>query len=251
MIENRSERERERYNDGLQRDSYDRYMNPGKVWFMEDRRKKASGILARAAQGRVLEIGSTTWRAWAEVPGITLNDLTCINVSEAEIETGLAKAKGARNQPKFLLMDAQSLDFEDKRFDVVFGSAILHHIDLNQSLQEIRRVLKPGGVIYFAEPLDMNPIGRVVRALTPKARTEDERPFRMRDLKLMQHYFECQFTFDGLVSVPIGVLSALLRLPSKNIMTRATYSVDRFLGRLPGLQYWCRHVQIEGRAKPN
>jgi SAM-dependent methyltransferase len=48
------------------------------------------------------------------------------------------------------------LPFQDKRFDVVFSSASVHHADsLDVAFQEISRVLKPGGhAILSSEPVN-------------------------------------------------------------------------------------------------
>jgi len=46
--------------------------------------------------------------------------------------------------------DASALPFADDSFDIVFGHAVLHHLpDLAGSMAELRRVLRPGGVIAF------------------------------------------------------------------------------------------------------
>lgn len=46
--------------------------------------------------------------------------------------------------------DATRLPFSDGSFDIVFGHAVLHHLpDLDASLAEMRRVLRPGGAIAF------------------------------------------------------------------------------------------------------
>ena len=46
--------------------------------------------------------------------------------------------------------EAAELPFEDDSFDLVFGHAVLHHLpDLERSLREFRRVLRPGGTIAF------------------------------------------------------------------------------------------------------
>ena len=37
-------------------------------------------------------------------------------------------------------------------FDAVIGSSILHHLDLEQALPRIFELLKPSGVLSFAEP---------------------------------------------------------------------------------------------------
>jgi SAM-dependent methyltransferase len=245
----RAQRERERYNEGLQRGTYDRLLNPAKTWFMEARRKQVAEVFGRYDDPRVLEIGSNTWVNWIERNNITLDRLTCINISERELDTGRKRAADSRTKPEFILMDAQRLAFPDNHFDIVFGSAILHHIDMRLALPEIARVLKPGGSLVFAEPMDMNPIGRIVRLLTPKARTADERPFRLHDLRLILEHFDCKFRFEGFISVPVGVVSAMLRLPPRNPVTRAAFALDTGLARIPGFGYMCRHVMIEGRAR--
>ena len=47
--------------------------------------------------------------------------------------------------------DAETLPYPDESFDLVIGHAVLHHIpDLDQSMREVLRVLKPGGRFVFA-----------------------------------------------------------------------------------------------------
>lgn len=42
--------------------------------------------------------------------------------------------------------NAEALDFDDNAFDVVYSHGVLHHtVDTEQSISEVRRVLKPGG----------------------------------------------------------------------------------------------------------
>jgi len=49
--------------------------------------------------------------------------------------------------------DATRLPFAGGEFDAAFELGILHHIpDWQAALRETARVLKPGGVFYFAEP---------------------------------------------------------------------------------------------------
>ena len=48
---------------------------------------------------------------------------------------------------------------EDKFFDIIWGSAVLHHLDHQKFSKEIVRILKPGGsVIFVDEPTFFNPI---------------------------------------------------------------------------------------------
>jgi 2-polyprenyl-3-methyl-5-hydroxy-6-metoxy-1,4-benzoquinol methylase len=45
----------------------------------------------------------------------------------------------------------------DGPFDAVIGSSILHHLEVDPSLAKIRKLLKPGGTLCFAEPNYLNP----------------------------------------------------------------------------------------------
>ncbi|GAB4447104.1 MAG: hypothetical protein OHK0036_00930 [Bacteroidia bacterium] len=53
--------------------------------------------------------------------------------------------------------NAMQLSFKDETFDVVYGSSVIHHLEMEQALKEIYRVLKKGGRIVFAEPNMLNP----------------------------------------------------------------------------------------------
>ena len=57
----------------------------------------------------------------------------------------------------------ESLPFEDGTFDIVFGKAILHHLEAASGADDLRRVIKPGGRAVFTEPMGMNPVLNVVR----------------------------------------------------------------------------------------
>jgi SAM-dependent methyltransferase len=52
---------------------------------------------------------------------------------------------------EFAVMDATRMDFEDAAFDVVWSRAALEHlVPLDRALQEIARVVRPGGVVHHA-----------------------------------------------------------------------------------------------------
>jgi SAM-dependent methyltransferase len=76
--------------------------------------------------------------------------------------------------------NAESTPFGPACFDAVYGSSILHHLDLDRALSEVFRLLRPGGRVVFAEPNLMNP-QVVVTYLRPFRRyfgsTPDEMAF--------------------------------------------------------------------------
>jgi ubiquinone/menaquinone biosynthesis C-methylase UbiE len=103
--------------------------------------------------------------------------LVVIDISEKEVQETKQEWDSAA---EFHVMDGHALAFPDQSFDVVVGKAILHHMDFAAAIDEIRRILKPGGSALFVEPLRDNPFLKLARTLTPKARTPDGHEARSR-----------------------------------------------------------------------
>lgn len=83
------------------------------------------------------------------------------------------KAKGDDNAEKifpgvsFCQSDVHHLPFEDNKFDRVISTCLFHHLDnpLN-AMRELKRVIKPGGVIDLFLPCDPGLLYRTIRFLT-------------------------------------------------------------------------------------
>lgn len=66
----------------------------------------------------------------------------------------------------FALSGAQDIPLDDGTVDVVFMFKSLHHVPLelmDQSLREIRRVLKQGGLVYISEPVFAGDYNEILR----------------------------------------------------------------------------------------
>ena len=66
----------------------------------------------------------------------------------------------------FALSGAQEIPLEDESVDVVFMFKSLHHVPLElmePSMREIRRVLKPGGLVYISEPVFAGDFNEILR----------------------------------------------------------------------------------------
>lgn len=72
-----------------------------------------------------------------------------IDIDQDAVE--LASENYKKHNLHFQLGDAMALGFPDESFDVVICSQIYEHVpDANTMMGEIHRVLRPGGVCYFA-----------------------------------------------------------------------------------------------------
>ncbi len=106
-----------------------------------------------ASDDTVLEIGCGTGLFTRLVYQRTKAKITATDLSEDLLE----EAREKFPEGNFMRDDAMNMQFASESFDVVFGSSILHHLNLKKSAEEIYRVLKPGGRMVFAEPNMLNP----------------------------------------------------------------------------------------------
>jgi SAM-dependent methyltransferase len=86
-------------------------------------------------------------------------------------------------------MSAEELGFADGSFDVIFGHSVIHHTDLRIARREVRRLLRPGGLAVFLEPLDHNPLLNLFRRLTPWRRTPTEKPLSDDEIRFFAEPF--------------------------------------------------------------
>jgi SAM-dependent methyltransferase len=91
------------------------------------------------------------------------------DISEDLIRLGQRRMaiNGRAGGAQFVVASAHELPLPDASVDVVFGIAILHHLDLDLSSQEVHRVLKPGGRGIFQEPVRNSAAVRFIRSLIP------------------------------------------------------------------------------------
>ena len=148
---------------------------------------------------------------------------------------GWAKAE-ALNNASFDVMNAEQMDFEDSTFDLIFGSGIIHHLNIEKAYSEIARVLKPGGSAIFVEPLGHNPFINAFRRKTPELRTPDEHPLLKNDCQFARNYFDhVDIKFYGLTTLwAIPVIKTGIAKP---LITFGKIT-DKLLLKVPGLKWW-------------
>ncbi|HJS18439.1 MAG TPA: class I SAM-dependent methyltransferase [Anaerolineales bacterium] len=108
-------------------------------------------LLKLSASAKILELGCGPGYLWKEnidrVPSgwdITLSDL-----SSGMLDAAWRNLVVAGRAFQFKEIDAQSIPFEDERFDAVVANHMLYHVpDRPKGLGEIKRVLKPGGYLF-------------------------------------------------------------------------------------------------------
>lgn len=106
--------------------------------------------------------------AKAVAPG----ELHGVDIEAPQIAMAQAAAQaGGHGNARFQVGDVTNLPFADNTFDVVHGHAVLMHVpNLAQALAEVKRVLKPGGIVSTRDSVlsshlfEPDPQGQLKRA---------------------------------------------------------------------------------------
>jgi 2-polyprenyl-3-methyl-5-hydroxy-6-metoxy-1,4-benzoquinol methylase len=166
-------------------------------------------------------------------------DVHGFDISEGNLNAAraLAEKYGMSDKLKFSRQEAEKLEFPDNEFDVIAGVDILHHVDIEPSIRECHRVLKPGGVAIFKEPI-ANPVFDTVRRLGAVRKlvpntasferhiTEDERKLTSADLRVMER------VFSRVEVHSFRIVSRLERLVHG--VSRALEKTDYYCSVIPG-----------------
>lgn len=93
-------------------------------------------------EGQFIKVLQTSLRSWGHITGLDVNE----NILK------LASGKFKGRNISFVEGSSQKIPFPDDRFDLVSLSKGLHHVeDPDAALQEMKRVLKPGGYLVINE----------------------------------------------------------------------------------------------------
>jgi len=158
---------------------------------------------------RVLDVGAGFGGAARYLASQYGCHVSCLNLSEVENERNRALNREQRLAHLVDVVDGsfEDLPFEDNSFDVIWSQdAFLHSGDRGRVLEEVTRVLKPGGRLIFTDPMaaDGTPSGALSPILariqldtmaSPEFYQRELRRLGMRDVQfddqtpqLPQHY---------------------------------------------------------------
>ncbi len=171
-------------------------------------------------------------------------EVTSFDISAGSVRVARRRAEldGVADRIEFVVCPGEELPFADASFDVAFGKAVLHHLDVPRSAPHLARVVRPGGKAAFVEPMGMNPVLSFVRDHVPyphKNPPDDDRPVDYDEIRAWgagfarAHHREIQ-----LLSMLERGLGFGRPLPA---LRRAD---DWVLRRVPALRRHCRYVVL-------
>ncbi|HEY7057253.1 MAG TPA: class I SAM-dependent methyltransferase [Vicinamibacterales bacterium] len=126
-----------------------RYHSPAALW---DWRQRSALLLGNIAGKDLLDFGCGKGEESVYFSKLGAR-VTAIDISEVGIAILRRRATFHRLDIKALRMRADPTSFADASFDRIHGLGILHHIGIEPGLQEVARLLRPGGVGVFLEPM--------------------------------------------------------------------------------------------------
>jgi ubiquinone/menaquinone biosynthesis C-methylase UbiE len=184
--------------------------------------------------------GKGDFAAWLSTLGAYVVGIDISEFNIARCNTRFGGKEPDSKSCRFYVMDAHLLQFADSSFDVVLGNGIIHHLDLPTAMKEVDRVLKPGGVALFQEPLGDNPLLKFYRHLA-RYHTEDERPLSRRELAYLENEWHVLTKFSGLFTMPVAILTSFLLRPfPNNWLLRLASAAEEIANRRRLLRHWNR-----------
>lgn len=185
-------------------------MHQDTVYNAEKRQRKAEKILSvlsdyysgRLENLTVLDLGCSSGFI-ANTISKRVNKLLGVDIDKKAVE--YARENFKRDNLEFDTQDAINLDFADESFDLVVCSHIYEHVpDSSKLMKEVKRVLKPGGVCYFAAGNKWNLIETHYKlpflSIIPKRWAH----IYLRLLNKGDHYYENHLTLGGLKKLVAG-----------------------------------------------
>ena len=240
------EREREFHDRRFSQDT-ERQQKVGKFYQITKsiQQAKEKMLFDSSKEAKVIEYGCGTGSYAFKLAHNGAELVTGIDISPVAIEKARAIAidKGVASKTSFEVMNAESLEFAPDSYDLICGSGILHHLDLNLAMDSIVKVLQPNGKAIFVEPLGHNFLINLYRRLTPSIRSEDEHPLLDKDLAFFkQHFHQVNIRYFYLTSLGASFIAGK---PGFNFALKSLELLDSALLKLPGIKKQAWMVLIE------
>jgi ubiquinone/menaquinone biosynthesis C-methylase UbiE len=165
-------------------------VNKAAIYYLE---KRTLEVLNELGSGEILDFGcgkgdktfiysSDNWK------------VTGIDISPNSIETANRLSKRSNLNSEYFVMDCENLVFNDNRFDIVYDFGTFSSLTLEKAIQEIIRVLKPGGYLIAIETLGDNPLFSMKRKLNrltgKRTRWAVNHILKVKDWKFIENEFE-------------------------------------------------------------
>ena len=197
-------------------------------WFFNER---LYGTLEKAAPARVLDVACGTG-FYSVLLAKFGHEVTSIDISRESIAYAreLARLNGCLERIDHHVMDISKLDFPENSFDFVTGEDSIHHlIKYPMAMENMFRVLKPGGKAVFWEPFAFNPVINAMRFINVRLRKHEGEHFLGKpELEKLESVFDRVEISDPAV---FYTFARFFRKPGR-ISSKVNIALKRFDDRM-------------------
>jgi sarcosine/dimethylglycine N-methyltransferase len=190
---------------------------------------------------RVLDLGSGYGGAARVLAREHGAKVTCLNLSAVENDRNRALTREAGVEDRISVIDGSfdAVPFDDASFDIVWSQdAILHAPDRTLVLDEVARVLKPGGDFIFTDPMQANTLDdrEALQPIYDRIHLPDLASFDFYRAELAQRGFE-EVSVEDLT---LQMRTHYARITEELDARRGELDTgETFVGRmLTGLEHW-------------
>jgi SAM-dependent methyltransferase len=168
-------------------------------------------------------------RRGAHVIGVDISE-SLIRLAQRRLDVN-----GLGGRARFVVASAHDLPIKDRAVDVVLGIAILHHLNLSATSNEVHRILKPSGRAIFKEPVRDSRLLRTVRRFIPY-RAQDVSPFE-RPLTLLElQRFSSKFRSCSIRAFSLPFVTVVQTIPALRRYAASAHRLDgAMLKKIPSL----------------
>ena len=199
----------------------------------------------KAKDSEILDYGCGVGSFAEKVINYKPERITGIDISEISIDKAKKKAKELNIDVNYKVDNCEKMNLESNSFDIVYGTGILHHLEIDKCLNEIHRVLKSKGNLLFIEPLGTNPIINFYRKLTPNSRSKDEHPLIKKDFEyLNKKFIEVKIKYYGFLTL---IFFPFYKSPKESRFFKILTSLDQFLFKFRLFQLLAWSVLISAK----
>jgi len=158
----------------------------------------------------------------------------------SDISSGMLK-KAKSRLSDVIRSDSEKLPYKNESFQVIFTRSLLHHLQNPEvGVREMHRILKPGGEVILAEPIE------TILTRLPRLLVNDEshfselhKDFNQNQLHdLLSPYFKIVTEKNfGYIAYPLlgfpDVVDPFKYIPFKKFTYPFFVNIDRFIAKIP------------------
>lgn len=151
-----------------------------------------------------------------------------------------------------LSSDSRALPFPGGAFDAVLSMGVLEHVeDPGASLDEIRRVLVPGGTFYCYKLPNRSSYLEFIARRSGRMYFHGQAPNdRLYDVRSAEDLVR-RHGFDVLEVQPANMLPLALPGRATDLLAAPIWRMSNGLARVPGLNRLATNVELVARARPD